>query len=197
MKKYIVVAVLAFFAINSAQAQVAQGRVMVGGNVGFGQNSGNNNSSTNFSFNPSLGYFITDNIALGAGLIMTSTSNTTTVINTTTRNTTNTIGLAPFARYYGEIVEKFYWFGNAGISYSSFSNKTTVTLNNTSTTTTNPNTNQFRFNLGGGLAFFPSEKFQLELAYNVLSFQSFDNGSSSFNFGLNTFGPSLGFRYFF
>lgn len=193
MKKYIFVAVLAFFAISSAQAQVGQGRIMVGGNVGMNQSTGGNNTSTTLSFNPSIGYFITDNIALGAGLIMTSTSNTTTVINTTTRNTTNTIGLAPFARYYGEIVEKFYWFGNAGIAISSSTFRQTV--NNT--TTVNPGNNIFQFNFGGGLAFFPSEKFQIEMAYNVLTFQSVGNGSSNVGFGLNTFSPSLGFRFFF
>jgi hypothetical protein len=193
MKKYIFVAVLALFAFNSAQAQVSQGRVMVGGNFGLNQNSGGNGTSTSLSFNPSVGFFITDNIALGAGLIATSNSTTQTFLNTTTRNSTTAIGLAPFARYYGEIVEKFYWFGNGGIAISSASTRTTV--NNT--TTVGPANTLFQFNLGGGLAFFPSEKFQVEMAYNVLSFQSVGDGGSSVGFGLNTFAPSFGFRFFF
>ena len=67
MKKLLLslVAVAAF--AFSTQAQTEKGKVMLGGNVGFSTSKvdGANKSDFNFRAIPSVGYFVSDNIAIG------------------------------------------------------------------------------------------------------------------------------------
>ncbi len=125
MKKILLsVAVLALgFA---ASAQTEKGRWLVGGNAGFTSTKspgGEGSSSTvsNFSINPTAGYFVADNVAAGAGIGFTSAT-----------GGYSSIAATPFVRYYflpiGDNAKLFangaFGFGsvkpNSGASSSSF-----------------------------------------------------------------------------
>lgn len=76
MKK-ITILVFAIFATFGAYAQYNQGRMLVGGSLGFSTQTektkydGNTQTDgkwTSFSFEPQFGYFIIDNLAVGASL---------------------------------------------------------------------------------------------------------------------------------
>ena len=69
MKKLLMSAIMiAVCSLGAENAQLQKGSVMVGGNVGdieFGLGSGSNFS---ISLTPRVGYFIQDNVAIGAKL---------------------------------------------------------------------------------------------------------------------------------
>ena len=54
----------------ASQAQTEQGKVIVGGGIGFSSNEVKDSGSKTTSFNiqPNVGYFVSDNIAIGAGI---------------------------------------------------------------------------------------------------------------------------------
>ena len=70
MKKVIVLAVLCLPAFFAARAQTAKGTLLLGGAAGFNSQSG----STSFVFNPNIGSFVADKIAVGMEAFLSSTS---------------------------------------------------------------------------------------------------------------------------
>jgi outer membrane protein len=90
---------LSALVISSVSAQTSHGNMMVGGALSFSTTSyqGNSdlgNSSTTFS--PGFGYFVIDNLAVGANIGFSGSTNDTG--GTKTERTSFSFG--PFARYY-------------------------------------------------------------------------------------------------
>ena len=54
----------------AANAQTEQGKIMVGGQVGFQTSKVKDTDFKNnsFSINPTVGYFVSDNLAIGTGI---------------------------------------------------------------------------------------------------------------------------------
>ncbi len=75
----------------SASAQTEKGRWLVGGNAGFSSSKagGASASVSSFNINPNAGYFVADNIAVGAGVGFTSAT-----------GGFSAFAAAPFVRYY-------------------------------------------------------------------------------------------------
>jgi hypothetical protein len=92
MKKILAAAVLALLS-TGAMAQTTQGTVAVGGSVGFGTNTRNdepdtrdvNNIYRSFHINPSFGYFVRDGLELGVsvGLLNLPTNRKMLIMQTT------------------------------------------------------------------------------------------------------------------
>lgn len=153
-------ALLTFMAIGlAASAQTEQGNYLVGGN--FILNTPKNN--TQIAFTPSAGYFVINNLAVGANLNLSYTK--------TTAKTTG-LGIGPFARYYLGTLN-IRPFGEADFNFTS--TKTKVSTVSTSSNGTN-------FFLGAGLAAFINRNVAVEgLAGYSHSNYSHSNGSGGFN----------------
>jgi outer membrane protein len=112
--------VLACVILSSAFAQFEQGRILIAGNSSFDLNAfstkskqdGNStlqSKSFDIEFGPTVGYFVIDNLAIGANLRI-ETSKTTDEIDDS-ESTSTGLSFGPFARYYfGPI------FGQLGVS---------------------------------------------------------------------------------
>ena len=173
--------IFTFFSVSlgfSAFAQTEQGSKFVGGTFGISTASlSNGNNSSTFELSPRFGYFIKDQWAVGSGLGLTVTSNGDTDVF---------FSISPFTRYYFPIVEnQFFIFGEAGFGLGFGDDRT-------------------RFSIYGspGFAFFPTERWAIELGFNLISLSIEDpeggnNNTTRFNFGTSTLSPSLGVYFFF
>lgn len=109
MKKVFFVAFFMTAAVTAGLAQFNQGNFLVGGSsnlgIGFDTEKSKSNGSTStdgkttsFSLMPSAGYFFMDNLAVGAGVGL-STS-TFKLDGSDYKSNSSAITLSPFARYY-------------------------------------------------------------------------------------------------
>ncbi|MET4140395.1 outer membrane beta-barrel protein [Pedobacter sp. UYP1] len=198
----IAVSALAF----TTQAQTEKGKFMLGGNVEFNstKENGASKSDTKFNIVPSVGYFISDNFAIGTGVgfgFAKDQKNTTALPNAATK--TQEFVVAPFARYYKGINESFKFFGELSVPMAFGNNKATADGDNYTKVS---KYNNVGVALSPGFAFFPSKKFGIEfsvrgISYNNNSLKDNDgnkiNGSDkSFNIGANFFAPKIGVQFY-
>ncbi len=190
MKKILAVGILAFVAYYS-QAQTAKGNMMIGGSFGFGSTSyeGSPDKNNFFSFSPSFGYFVSDNLAVGSGLSFTHNS-TSSGIN---QNSNNSFGLTPFVRYYKFTSnEKFAFFGQATLGISTYRNESGTSVSKGT---------GMSFSVAPGFSYFFTNHWAMDLSLAGLGVSSSNpNGASnnSSSIGLTlSMSPSIGLRYHF
>lgn len=179
----------------ASHAQTEQGRTIVGGQLGLNTSSvkDSDDKSTNFSIAPEVGYFVSDNFALGLGVGYSWAKQE----STDSEHTLGAFTVAPFGRYYkGEGNVKF--FGQLSVpmawgTLKSDGDKTGTTAN-------------YGVELAPGIAYFPTNKLAIEfkvrgLYYNNGSVKDeIDGGKVTTNsFGLNadSFAPSVGVKFHF
>jgi outer membrane protein len=200
MKKVTILFVLicALVAYNS-NAQTSQGAMMLGGSLefysqGFQGNSDAGNSGLGFS--PSFGYFVADNLAVGAGLVLS----TETFDGGTTKTVVTDFGIAPFARYYKFTSnEDFAFFAQATLSF----------LKGKSDQTPDPvggdvKTSTISFGVSPGFAYFFNDHWSVDFSIAGIQYVSRDpntdvddNKTNTFSLGISSFQPSIGLKYFF
>lgn len=190
MKYTCLAAILLSFTL-SATAQIESGSKFINGTVRLTLVGANENVQTAFAFNPTLGYFINDNTAVGGSLGIISQSS-----GNNSRSTT--ISLSPFIRRYFSIVDNtFYLFldGTFGLSYGN----SAVGFGDFSSTT-----DAFSVSLSAspGFVFFPAERWSLDFTLTGVALSFYGIGSEGgtttlFTLGATTFSPSLGFSYYF
>ena len=122
MKK-IILTVATVFAFGFANAQEAttdggfsKGNVFVTGSVGFNSDKQDDAKGSEFYFRPEVGYFLTENIALGLGLDLGSAKNDGLDVYSDAYKT-NSFGAEVFGRYYFTPASKFSLFGQLGIGF--------------------------------------------------------------------------------
>ena len=176
-------------------AQTLKGNMMAGGNLSFQNQTyqGSNGSDKSINFYPSFGYFIVDNLAVGAILSLGSTTNDTGFSKTISTS----MGFGPFARYYKFTSnENFAFFGHAQFVVSSGK------VDNTPGGDTK--SSGVSFSIAPGFSYFFTKHWALDLSITGLVIQSYDPNKSNandktttVNFGISSFSPNLGFRYHF
>src|SRR5690606_92495 len=124
MKKTILILSVFLMAAFTAKAQLEAGKISVGGAFKISSSSSKfkDGSSTNdgpkssqFTIGPQIGYFISDNMSIGAGLaFQSSVSNNAAGDIKTVRNN---FYFSPFGRYHIPLSEKFYAFGEAKLNF--------------------------------------------------------------------------------
>jgi len=126
MKK-LLVSVLFIMGGIASYAQFTQGTIMVGGNAGAdfeAQKNKDGNTTTvtghtnSVYLMPTAGYFIIDNLAVGAGVSMSASKYKSS--DGTSTSTSRSASLAPFARYY---YQRF--FGQGSFQFGNEKSKTT------------------------------------------------------------------------
>lgn len=194
MKKTTLIFAVLISTMVTAWGQTTQGSLAFGGGIRYSSTKTDyySQETTEFSFQPSAGYFVADNLAVGITLSMTSEK----YDYGTGNNKTNNLVAGPFARYYKFTSnEKFAFTGEVGFMFGSNKFKPSA-----GTETKGGSTN---FYIAPGFTYFLSDKWGLDLQLRGITYSSSDpnkdvdnDKSSSFTFGIQSFSPSLGFRFY-
>ncbi len=145
-------------------AQPEQGSVMIGGSAGFNAYSYGNYSSTEIWLAPKVGYFITDNIAVGALLDFTFYGGD---------DEGTYIEFGPYGRYYFNNSGSARFFGEVGVDIVSWDPGKNF-----------DSSSNFGFNIGAGVDYFLNNWVALEGMLNFNSNKEKDADESATNFGL-------------
>lgn len=182
MKKLLFAAV-AVFAFGMANAQeegtggFSKGNIFVSGGVAFGSEKTGDLKTTGVEFSPMVGYFVTDNIAIGARLNVGSNK----VDNGAAENKSSSFGAEVLGRYYWTPASQFSLFAELAAGFGSSKNEPAV-----GPTTENKT---FGVNAGVGVNYFLSNRFAIEAGWAGLGYNSDDNGGNgaeeTTSFGLN------------
>ncbi len=190
MKKLLMIAAFAGTAFTSS-AQFAKGDMFASGSVGYSSLTDNNNDTkqTSFSFSPSVGYFITNNLSLEGELLFGQ--ETFEEVNLKTIND-NSMGFGIASRYYFTPANKFSFFGRLGAAYVTINDKVNKFK-----------TNAFVVGVSPAISYFVSDKFAMQATIGSINYSttSFDvSGSKSvngldLNFNLSNIAVGLNYKF--
>ena len=191
------VGALALFAAVNAQVSTstegfAQGSTFITGAVGFASESIAEEKTSGFTIAPSVGYFVTPNIAIGAKLGYTSLKNE----EGSYEETTDLLTAGVFGRYYWMPASKFSIFAELGADYRSLTEDDNTISNEYKS-------NGFAIQLAPGMNYFLNNNFALEAKVGVLGYSSDKpdytgaEATDNFNIGLNLNDITLGLVYKF
>jgi hypothetical protein len=190
MKHLLVGLLIAVTTSNLAQAQensLAKGKIFVGGSLGFSSSSSKFEYKTggttlksdgpkrnDFILMPSIGYMLSNQLAIGAGLGFSSSSLKQDDDGDEETTTTNSLVFSPNASYFMPFAgsQRFGFIANAAIPVSIGTTKHETTFNNT-TVSHKSNNRSFGLALSPGLYYFPASRFMLTAQMgNFLRFTS-------------------------
>ncbi len=196
MKKVLLsaVALLAFGFANaqeekSANGGFSKGDVFVTGAVTLSSTSMDEDKSSSFEIAPQVGYFLTENIAIG-GKIGYSSEKAENAFGDTEDMAGFTVGA--FGRYYFTPASQFSLFGQLGLDYASMEDKLA-----------DYKVNAFGAGLGFGMNYFVSSNFSIEAGVGVLGFASAKadvsgaEAANTFQFGGDWRAVTFGVNYKF
>lgn len=149
----------------SLSAQIQKGSLMLGGTVGFNYLGADGDGATSVNVTPNLGYFISDQIAIGSSLGF--------ALVVSDGESSSAFGLSPFGRYYNNGTGRNRFFGQVKIGVltgdSDFADDSAAWL----------------FGLGIGADFFLNDNVAIEalLGYQRLYYPEYEAGLN--NIGLN------------
>lgn len=172
MKKILAIFTIGILAAGAADAQTKKGNWLVGGSAGFNSSkvSTSSNSTTTINISPDAGYFVANNLAVGANVGFWSSSynsSTTTVFN-----------FGPMARYYfAEMGKNAKLFGHAFVGFGS------------SKQGSNPSVSSTTWGINAGPAFFLNKNVALEA---TVGYNSEKVKNATYTTG--TFGVNFGFQ---
>lgn len=186
MKQHLFTAVivLALFVAHESSGQFNQGRYIAGGtfDVSFSTTKSKTGStvttefkSTNFGLSPTVGYFVIDNVAVGA-MLNVSTGKTKYETGGY-ESSSSSMSIGPFVRYY--LPAAIFFQGHATFgSAKSESNFTTPGSEN--------KTGVFRWGLAAGYAWFLNDYVALEpmVGYQGLTLTDKEDDSKVLNGGM-------------
>ena len=187
------------------QAYSQEGKIFMGGDVGFSVTSFSNQSSSspsseyNLDILPTIGYFVSDKLAIGTGLgfsVYGDNYNSNPQVTTATTN----FSLSPFVRYSLMEVNNFSLIGQGIVSFGFGGSGSS----SGGTTTTGPTTLNFSIGIGPGFQYKVSDKILLESFFGNIGFyydsttpkNGTKSSSTKFDFSLSS-GLGLGFIYIF
>lgn len=190
-----ILSAMAVFALSFANAQegeptfgFSEGDFFVEGNIGFGSTNDKNTEvkTSSFNFNPKVGYFISEDLAVGLDLGFGS--NKTEVAGTDVAKV-SAVGFGGFARYYFlDLGKRFKTYGEFGVGYATANDKIAEVKTNT-----------IGVGAGLGINYFVTESFAINFGLaDILSYSSSktdidgDEGSNEFGFGFGEFNNFFG-----
>ncbi|MES3017366.1 MAG: outer membrane beta-barrel protein [Bacteroidota bacterium] len=205
MKKLILSLTAVVAIALSANAQTEKGKWILGGTASYESvksDASGAKASQTLSVIPNLGYFVSDNFALGTGVGYTYSK--TGVASATGQN--EAIAVRPFGRYYVGLSDQFKFFGQAAVPLS-FGTVKSVDASGNSGAKVGSSTS-VGVALSPGFAYFPTKKIGIEFAFNGLSYNDYSvedaggndvagAGSERFSIGTNFFTPQIGIQFHF
>ena len=197
MKKVLLsaVALLAFGFANAQEEKAnegfAKGDLFVTGAFTLGSEKTGDVKSSSFEIAPQVGFFLTENIAIG-GKLGYKADKAENAGGDTQDDAGFTVGA--FGRYYFTPASKFSLFAQLGLDYSSMEDKLATDYTEA----------ELGLGLGAGLNYFVSSNFSIEAGVAVLGYSSNDNGGGSgvdktnnFSFGGDWRAVTFGVNYKF
>ena len=188
MKKVLLsaVALLAFGFANAQEEEkgnggFAKGDVFVSGAVTLSSAKKGDFKANAFEIAPKVGYFVTENIAVGASVGFQSLK----WDNGAADATNSGLGLGAFGRYYFTPADKFSLFAELGFDYTSFDEE--FDAESGTVYASSFESKELGFGLGAGMNYFVSSNFSIEAGVAVLGYSSNDNGGGSGVDKTNTF----------
>lgn len=189
------------FAFGFANAQetvsegFAKGDLFISGAVGFGSEKQGDYKLNSFEIAPSIGYFVTSNIAIGGRLGYESQKEEDGF-----ETKTNTFSIGAFGRYYFTPASKFSFFGELAANYSSskIEQEGVGALPDTEN-----KENGFGIEVAPGVSYFLNSNLAIEAKFGILGYNTVDpdaegaDSRNSFNFGLDLRDINLGLVYKF
>ena len=204
MKKVLLsaVALLAFGFANAQEEEkgnggFAKGDVFVSGAVTLGSAKKGDFKANAFEIAPKVGYFVTENIAVGASVGFQSLK----FDNGAADATNSGLGLGAFGRYYFTPADKFSLFAELGFDYTSFDEE--FDAEDGTVYGGSIESKEVGFGLGAGMNYFVSSNFSIEAGVAVLGYSSNDNGgngedkTNTFQFGGDWRAVTFGVNYKF
>lgn len=183
MKKEITILAIIMIASIGAFAQFNQGRMLVGGSAELSTNADKNRNNgttvttgnrTSFTLSPDFGYFVIDNLAVGAELSVGLSKWNAKTANGTDNSTTS-VQFQPFVRYYLPI--PIFFQGKVGLG--------------TSKTSYDENFADYKYNttslsLSAGYAIFLTDNVALEpeLGYRTTRYKGSDSNTKNIDSGI-------------
>jgi hypothetical protein len=185
MKK-IILSVFALAAFGFANAQdnadnggkgFQNGDIFVTGSVGFSSEKTGDAKENSFNISPKVGFFVTENIAIGGQIGYTNTTTDAGAGETKT----NEFSVGAFGRYYWTPASDFSLFAQLGVNYntekSEFEGEETG------------KTNGFDIALAPGISYFVGSNWAIEASIGALSYETSkpdaDGADSTNTFGLD------------
>lgn len=179
MKK-IILSILAVAAFGTANAQesnstdggFAKGDLFISGAFTLSSSKTGDFKENFFEVAPRVGYFVTENIAIGASIGYQSNK-----LDFDGEDVANTgLGLGAFGRYYFTPANKFSLFAEFGFDYTSFDNEYFIFDGELSVPESSVESKEIGIGLGFGMNYFVSSNFSIEAGVGVLGYTSNDNG---------------------
>ena len=211
MKKTLLVALFAASTQVGHAQSIAAGTVSLGGSIGYSKTtdkvtpsstSGTNETTTSqFSFSPTVGYFVADNLEVGISLGYTAyrrpyTTNTSSANVRAELDPTTTLGIGAFGRYYQMFTEQFGVTGALGVGYQS-----TKRNEYSGSNILEYKGSGYYANITPAIVFFPIPKLGLSASMGSLGYSQFNydyptgpnvTAPSGYDSKSNTFGASFG-----
>jgi outer membrane protein len=185
MKKLVTLTLACLIAIPMWAQFNTKGTKLLGGSTNVNVNfltektkvdgtSSTTGKTTIIAIQPMAGYFIMDDLAVGAGLDLSSS--TFKADGSSSKNKSSSISLSPFARYY---FDKIYVQGGFQVG----SQKTEYTFGGTTTSTKE---SIFGWSLLGGYCIFLNESvtFEPQVGYGSVSYKTKDSDNKDISSGL-------------
>ena len=202
MKKLLIVGAVALFASMNAQETetvgFAKGNTFITGAVGFNSETEGDYKNNTFTVAPSVGYFVSPNIAVGARVGFTSGKESDKIATVTVEEKSNLFTAGLFGRYYWMPASKFSIFAELGADYG-----TEKITTETPAGDVESKYNGFNIGFAPGISYFLSSNFALEAKVGVVNYSttkedvSGAESTDNFNIGLNLNNVALGLVYKF
>jgi len=166
-KKFISLLFLPFGLIPlTSLGQISSGTILMNGSIGFSSENTQFDTSSNqenyksngFSILPKIGYFLSENLAVGVGFTYSTYRQKS---GSTIQNKNLNYSFGPFVRYYKFLGEKTAIFGNAAFDYSKNITETFNSNLDLSPYTKYKNVGVY---FTPGLTYFASSKIGLEIS---------------------------------
>lgn len=179
MKKVLFSAVaLLAFGFANAQEEVAataaegfaKGSIFLSGTVGYSSESQDDLKVNSYVVAPKVGYFVTENIALGLGL---GFGNGKVDVDGDTAAENKTVEFGAFGRYYLK-TSKFAPFAELNVNYgtTSYEFMGTIAGGDLAPFGSGEDVNTFSVKVAPGFNYFVSENFALETSVGILGYSS-------------------------
>jgi|SRR5690606_15653092 len=193
MKKLVCITALAFLGFSNANAQdsndttggFANGDIFFSGTANYTSSKTDELKEETFTFIPRVGFFVADNIAIGAQVGYGFSKEK---FDGDEVGNDQVLLVGAFARYYNKPANQFSLFGQLSVDYLSSEDKIT-----------DAKATGFDVTIAPGVSYFVSDNFALEATVGLLSYNSVkpDGGESTntFSTGLDFSNVSFGLVY--